>query len=281
MARFASNSSGPATARRNWPVVLAAPLGIFVATASLAGILFPSTYAGETVDWAAQGLAQDWVDLVVAVPLLVLGIFLARQCRSLGVQVLSGTTMFVAYSFAIYAFDIHFNRLFLVYCAALGLSAFSTAGLMLPALAVSAAPSQAASRGARLAGWFLVVLAIGFGLLWLAVIVPATLQGTTPAAVAAAGLPTNPVHVIDLSLFLPAELIVGISLLRGRSVGTVLAPAFLIFGALMAINLAAIMAFATPGQGGFGPAITFLAFALVEIALLAGLHPRPVAGVAG
>ena len=261
--------------QRNWPVALAVPLGVLVAAASLAGILLPASYANETAEWAAQGVAQDWIDLVVAVPLLVVGILLTQRRQPFGRSLLLGTAMFLAYSFAIYAFDIHFNQLFLIYCAILGLSAFCAGGLALPWLGNAALPPQPPVRGRRLAGWFLVTVAIAFGLLWLAMIVPPTFQGSVPAAIKAVGLPTNPVHVLDLSLFLPAQVIVGISLLRGRTTGIGLAPAFLVFGAVMATNLAALAVASRAQEGsGLGMAAAFVLFALVEGVVLADLRPN-------
>lgn len=48
-----------------------------------------------------------------------------------------------------------------------------------------------------------------------------------------AGLLTNPVHVLDLSLLLPGLLLSGISLLRRRPLGLLLSPLMLWFAALM------------------------------------------------
>jgi len=75
-----------------------------------------------------------------------------------------------------------------------------------------------------------VLIAIGsvFYLLWLSEIVPATLSGTIPEALAEAGLPTNPVHVLDLALFLPAAVVAGGLLARRRALGYVLAPVVLV-----------------------------------------------------
>ena len=48
-----------------------------------------------------------------------------------------------------------------------------------------------------------------------------------------AGLLTNPVHVLDLSLLLPGLMLSGISLLRRRPLGLALSPILLGFAALM------------------------------------------------
>ena len=58
------------------PAKLGAELALVLATAlaaiSACGIALPSTYARETAAWAAQAVGQDWFDLLIAVPWLVL-----------------------------------------------------------------------------------------------------------------------------------------------------------------------------------------------------------------
>ena len=54
-------------------------LALLVAVASLAGILVPETYARETAEWAGQAIGQDWFDLLVAVPALIVCALGARR----------------------------------------------------------------------------------------------------------------------------------------------------------------------------------------------------------
>ena len=46
-----------APAAKRWPALLAFPLALLVLAASLGGLMLPAIYAGETPDWAAQGMA--------------------------------------------------------------------------------------------------------------------------------------------------------------------------------------------------------------------------------
>jgi hypothetical protein len=62
-----------------------------------------------------------------------------------------------------------------------------------------------------------------FTALWLGEIVPATIDGTTPEALRRAGLLTNPVHVLDLGVLLPAAVVAGVLLRRRRPWGYCLA----------------------------------------------------------
>jgi hypothetical protein len=232
--------SQPARPHPELAIVLAFPLALLVAATSLAGITLPGTYQHETANWAAQAIGQDWVDLLVAVPWLVVTALLAMAGSRRGLLLLAGGLAYTLYELAIYAFSVHFNALFLVYCGALGLSAFALAGV-----AIILGSGDPAARSARLpvrtVGTWLTAVGIVFGATWLAEIVPALIHGTVPPSLQVAGIPTNPVHVIDLSVVLPLHVVAGVSLLRRRPLGFVLAPVLLGFGVLMAASIAGLM----------------------------------------
>lgn len=235
-------SASPETGEHTSPLPIAGSflLSILVALVSLAGIRLPSTYARETPNWAAQAIGQDWVDLVLAVPWQIIsGVFALRGSRR-ALLVLAGGLLFVLYEFVIYAFSLQFNRLFLLYCATLGVSFFTLIGVGVR-LFRDEMRSSARRPPQRLAGTFLIAVAVIFSALWLADIVPALVQGTAPKSIAEAGTATNPVYVMDLSIVLPLHFIGGVALVRGRPLGYLLGPVLLGFGALMALSIAGMM----------------------------------------
>lgn len=216
-------------------------LALLMAVASLAGILLPEIYARETAEWAGQAIGQDWFDLLVAVPALVVCALGARRGSLRWRLALGGALAFTVYTFVLYAFAVQFNRMFLIYCAILGLSSYLLAAIAL-GLTRSAAPLRYRPRApVRRAGTFLIAIAVVFAAAWLGETIPAILHGHVPRTVARAGLVTNPVHVLDLSIVLPAHLLVGLSLLRGRPLAAALAPLILAFGVLMSASIAAMM----------------------------------------
>jgi hypothetical protein len=222
-------------------VVAAFVLAGLVAAASLGGILLPSVYARETAVWTGQAVGQDWVDLLLTVPWLVLtSIGMSRGSRR-SALLLAGGVFYTLYEFLIYAFSIHFNALFLIYCATLGLSLFSGVCLTASLLREPAFVFSNERSTTRAAAVVLLAIAVLFGGLWLGEVVPAVVQGTFPKSVAEAGVFTNPVHVIDLSFLLPAHFLVAVWLLRRRPVGIILAPILLSFGVLMSLSIAGIM----------------------------------------
>lgn len=213
-----------------------------VAVAAAGGIALPSVYAQETATWAAQGLGQDWIDLLIVAPVLVIcAIAITRRSRA-ALFVLGGTLLYLVYSFVLYAFAMHFNVLFLVYVAALGVSFYSLLGVgrhLQRERAATWFPDDLPFR--RFGAWFLIVVAVAFAGLWLSSVVPALVRGTPPPELAEAGLITNPVHVLDLALLLPALFAGGVLLLRRRGPGRVLAPILLTFNTLMTLALVGMM----------------------------------------
>jgi hypothetical protein len=222
-------------------ILAAFPLALVVAVISLAGILFPTTYERETANWTSQAIGQDWVDLLLAVPWLAITASLALRGSRRARFLLAGGFFYTLYTFAIYAFAIHFNGLFLLYCAGLGLSFFALAGMAVRFFREDVASWYAEPTPARTIGVLLVTIGALFAMAWLGEIIPATARGTVPGSVVVSGAPTNPVHVLDLSFVLPVHFAAGILFMRRRPAGYVLAPIVLGFGVLMAASIAGLM----------------------------------------
>jgi hypothetical protein len=216
-------------------------VSVLVAAASIAGIALPAAYAQEAPSWAAQGIGQDLVDIFLAVPLLVWSAILALRGSRRATFVLAGGLAYTVYELVIYAFCLRFNALFLIYCGVLGSSFFALAGVMARLARRKAARWFAEPIPVRVTGAFLIAVGAGFYALWLGDVVPALVSGTVPKAIVEAGTATNPVYVMDLSIVLPLHIIAGISLLRQRPLGLVLAPVVLAFGSLMALSIAAMI----------------------------------------
>jgi cytochrome c biogenesis factor len=86
----------------------------------------------------------------------------------------------------IYAFALHFNVLFLAYVGVLGCSVYAWASALLRRPFHSMG-SRGTSRGRTRADWVLMVIGVLFGLLWLAEVIPALIEGTVPASMMEAG----------------------------------------------------------------------------------------------
>ncbi|MBG0738037.1 hypothetical protein IV500_01115 [Paeniglutamicibacter antarcticus] len=214
---------------------------LFAAAGSITGLVMPERiYGKESATLFDAVIAQDLVNLFVVVPLtVVLGVLAFRGSLRSWLCLL-GFLVFTAYNYAIYAFSIHFGPLFLVWVAVLGLAVFAFAGAL---SAVNTTDVKALFTGTagRLPAWFLLFTAVLFAVLWFSEIVPDLLTGRPSASAVSWNIPTNPVHVLDLAIFLPGVFASGLALLRDHWLGYATAA-----GALIFLGLTALPIFLTP-----------------------------------
>jgi hypothetical protein len=87
---------------------------------------------------------------------------------------------------------------------------------------------------------FLFITVWVFCFLWLREDVTAILLTVPSITLTNAGLFTNPIHVLDLAIFLPGFCIVAHLLKKDNGLGKLLVPCILFFSALMDINIIAL-----------------------------------------
>ena len=227
-----------------------------------------SIYARETPSWAVQGIGQDIVNLVAVVVLFIVAYFVNKESIK-AVLVWSGVLLYLIYAYVIYAFDVHFNRLVLVYVAILGLSFYALVSSVIHMYLDRLQASVSANTKARAVSVFFLVLGIVFYLLWLREDIPALLTGNIPPGVTAANLPTNPVHVLDVGLYLPAMIITALLLWRRKFLGYLLAGPLLVFSILT--GTAILVIFLVMNSKGmptsFGIEAFFVVIILVSLVL--------------
>jgi hypothetical protein len=241
MSAVASAPRWPATTslravRPGW-LWLSLPIALLAVAASLAGILIHSIYARETANWAGQAVGQDIANLLLY-PILLALAFLAARGSLRAYLAWSGLLAYSAYTYAVYAFATHFGPLFLLHVAILGLSVYALIGSLTSIDAGRVKAAFAQSTPVRQTAWALNALVLVFLALWLSVDIPATVRNTPAKELRDSGVLTNPVHVLDLALFIPALALAGAFLLRGRTLGFVLAPVLLVAG--MGISVAVV-----------------------------------------
>lgn len=205
-----------------WLGAAAALLG---AAGSVVGLVRPATiYGRETTVLADTATAQDLVNLLIVAPLLVILGWRAHRGHLPAYLLWVGCLAFTAYNYAIFSFSVHFGPLFLLWVAVLGLSTFALIG-GLSTVDLAVIKESFADRPVRWPAIIVIAIAALFTLLWLREIVPDLLAGAPSQSAGDWGVPTNPVHVLDLAFFLPAAATSGILLLRRHRLGYASAPA--------------------------------------------------------
>lgn len=238
-------------------------------------------YRHMPADVAVQGLAQDLVTLLVAVPLLLVGLWLSRRGSRVGYFVLTGTVAYLFIQYFLYLAMATYNELFLAWVALLMLSAQALVRLLLHGVGKFGASSSASPGARRYVGAFLIGSAVLIGLLWFSVLVPPLLDGRLyPDGLN--HLTTMIVQGFDLALFLPPAILAGYYYLRGRPAGELLAPVYAVFLTLQMTALLAKIGWMTVVGADAGPAlviIPLLLFGAIAAALLS-LRPHRRAPVA-
>jgi hypothetical protein len=122
----------------------------------------------------------------------------------------------------------------------------------------------------KIIGIYFIIVSGLFYFLWLSEIIPSILNNTVPASLIEVGLPTNPVHVLDLSFVLPGIFVTGLLVLNKNPIGITLAPVVLAFFILMDITIGSIVIMTIRGGGGgtFSIAIVMAILAVFSLALL-------------
>ena len=222
--------------------VLSLVLAILLLIANGAGLIMPEVlYARENSNWFAQSVGQDIADLVLVFPTLIITANLIYRNNRKALLVWAGVMAYLVYTFMIYCFAIHFNQLFVVYCLILGLSFYLFIWFILSHFKEQTRNWFNDEMSVKMVAIYMIVVAGAFYILWLMQIIPPNLKGTVPAETINAGLVTNPVHVLDLSICLPGIMITGILLLRRHLLGLLLTPVVLSFFILMDLTIAGLM----------------------------------------
>ena len=209
-----------------WLSIAAALLAV---AGSVIGLTVDRIYADLTPAFLPQALAQDVANLALASPALLILAALALRGSLRAYLLWLGVVTFTVYNYVIYTFAIPFGPLFLLWVAVLGMCIFALIGGVTAVDAGAVAARYTSRRAVTVVAWVLIATAVLFGLLWLSEDVPALLAGVRPQSLTDIGVPTNPVHILDLAFFLPAAIATGVLLLKRNPFAYTIAPAFLIF----------------------------------------------------
>ena len=217
-----------------WLSIAAALLAV---AGSVIGLAVASIYAGLAPAFLPQAVAQDSANLLIVSPMWLILAALALRGSLRAYLLWLGVLTFTVYNYVIYTFSIPFGPLFLLWVAVLGMCIYALIGGVTAVDHRAVAAHYTSRRAVTVTAWFLIVIAVLFGLLWLSEDVPALLAGVRPQSVIDMALPTNPVHILDLAFFLPAVIATGVLLLKRRPFAYTVAPAFIVFLILTGIPI--------------------------------------------
>lgn len=246
------------------------PTAVLIFVCSGIGVFYQNLYVMETTDWLSQTLGQDLSNLIVVVPALLISSFFAAKGRPEGKIIWLGLMLTNIYTYMIYAFAVHFNFLFHLYCIILGLSLYSVIWFGMSQIRTDFKVWFTEKMPAKFGGIFLAILALLFALLWLSDSLPAVLNGTVPESLVKSGLLTNPVQALDFSFYLPLMFLSALMILRKQPIGYLMVPVMITFATMTCVNIMALMLVSMVITGGNAWAMIggFAVLTLVCILLL-------------
>lgn len=220
-------------------------------------------YQHMSADVAIQGIAQDYITLLLGVPLLLISLFLSRKNSFRGLFLLAGTLGYFLVTYLFYLTMGMYNQMFLVYAFLLGTTFLAFILTVLEFNLDELKNRFTSEKLIRNAGVFLIINATMVGLLWLGVVLPPIFDGT----IYPKGLQhytTLIVQGFDLGLFLPIAFVVGYLAIKKNKYGFLFTPIYMIFLSLLMIALVSKIIFMADAGENVIPVI----FIMPNIALI-------------
>lgn len=204
-------------------------------------------YENMSADVAIQGIAQDYVTLFIAIPLLIIALFWTRKNSLKSKLFLAGVLNYFFLTYLFYMNMAMYNKLFLVYIVLVSTTFFAFVLTLLSIDIKTISQYFSPKMPTKFVGSFLIVLPSMIALLWLSIIVPPLIDGTIiPKSVE--HYTTLTVQGFDLSIFLPIAFISGLLLFKKQPFGYFMSSVTIIFlSLLMTALVAKIIAMALVG----------------------------------
>ncbi|QFU83140.1 hypothetical protein [Natronorubrum aibiense] len=239
---------------------------VLAGVATLVGLFVPGFYRDAPV-LLPQVYGQDLLTLFVALPVFAVALYFAARGSLRGYVVWLGVDGYLLYTYASYAFMTAFNELYLVYTTLLWLTLVTFVGGMIR-LNAEDVKQAAGEMSVRPYVGFQALLAVLVAFLWLAEVVPAILEGTVPASVTDAALPTSVIYSFDLGIIVPAFLLSAYWLRKRRAWGYAFTAVLLVKAATLGLAVLTMAVFQIR-DGQVVPAPILAVFGLLSLSSLA------------
>jgi hypothetical protein len=216
-------------------------IALLSAIATLSGLFWKGLYSQETVSMGAQAMGQDLVTLLVAIPLLLLSVYLIHKKSIKGQMIWMGSIFYFLYTYASLAFLATYNQLFLVYVALLSLSLYTFIYGLMSLDASNLKNSMIPGKTTTVAAIFTILMAFMLAFMWLSLIIGSLISGSAPAVLET--YTTLVIQALDLAVLIPAAIIAGLLLLKGRAWGYVLMSILIVKISLMGTAIMSMIYF--------------------------------------
>ena len=198
-------------------------------------------YARDSISTASQAIAQDVVTLGVAIPLLIISLYLVKKKSKKGLFLLTGTVGYFLYTYTSYAFLVVFNALYLVYVVLMILSFYSFILCLMELNQFEIREMVSDSFPRKTLSVFFFAVGIMLMGMWLGRIVPALMDGSAPVGLE--HYSTLGIQTLDLGSVVPASIVTAYLLRKENKWGYLLAIVFVIKMITMTAAVSAMIVF--------------------------------------
>lgn len=209
-------------------------------------------YHNDSVSVASQGIAQDIVTMVLAIPLLLFSLYLSRKSLIKGKLLLAGTLAYFLYTYISYCFVWMYNPLFIVYVMLMSASFFAFVLTMMSFDINKLGNYFNENLPVKFIGGFCIFIGAAIGLMWIGRIVPSLFNGSRPIGLE--HYTTLPIQALDLGFVVPCAMLSGILLIKKKPFGYLLSSVIVIKGITMLTAITAMLI----GQIFAGVKISFI-----------------------
>lgn len=195
-------------------------------------------YARDSLSMGSQAVAQDFVTIILGVPLLIISLLLLNKKSAKGICLLTGTLGYFLYTYASYSFLIVYNPLYLVYVLIMILSFYSFILSMNHMNKGGIMNNFSEKFPVKSMGRFMWIVAVMLGGLWLGRILPTVMNGTAPINLE--HYSTLGIQTLDLGFVVPASLVAGYLLSKRNKWGYILSVVLVIKAVTMTAAVSAM-----------------------------------------
>jgi hypothetical protein len=210
-------------------LILSVTVTLLAAVASAGGLLINNLYRDNDFVKSAW-YTNDIITLFVAVPLLIVSMFLSQKGSQRWLLIWIGLIGYTFYNFAFYLFGAAFNLFFLVYTALVSISACSLL-LLLSQLDINSIVAKFSTKTpVKFVSIYLLLIALMLFIAEISMIIPFITSGTIPETIKQTGHPTGVVFALDFSIVIPVSAIAAILLWQRKGWGYILSIIMLVKG---------------------------------------------------
>jgi len=220
-------------------------------------------YKNDSISLVAQGIAQDWIVVILGIPMLIMAMILLRKESLKGKLLLTGTLGYFLYTYISYTFLWNYNYLFLVYVLLMSSSLFA---FILSIMEIDVAHLKSNFEDklpTKLIGGFQIFLGIALGMMWIGIIAQSLKTGAVPLGFIE-HYTTLVIQGMDLGVVVPASILSGILLIKKNNYGYLMSSVLIIKGLSMLTTITA-MQINMMIAGVTVSLVTFTIFTLVNI----------------